>query len=87
MLNVAKAHDEWLSEGGRDPSVSVLEAVTEAVKGEWAAYDADMVHWTTLKREQHRKQWRTLMDGPDGWAETEPLFASAVELCIWTIAS
>jgi hypothetical protein len=84
---VAGAHDEWLSEHGRDPSVSVLAAVTEAVKGEWANYDANMQHWTAQKRKQHRERWRTLMDGPDGWAETEPLFASAVELCIWTIAS
>ncbi len=59
LFNVAGAHDEWLSEGGRDPSVSVLAAVTEAVKGEWANYDANMQHWTPQKRQQHRERWRT----------------------------
>jgi hypothetical protein len=33
LENIARAHDQWLSAGGRQPSVSVLQTVREAVKG------------------------------------------------------
>jgi hypothetical protein len=33
LENIARAHDQWLSAGGRQPSVSVLQTVQEAVKG------------------------------------------------------
>jgi hypothetical protein len=126
LENIARAHDEWLSAGGRQPSVSVLQTVQEAVKGtwlldalllrlalvadraalaarctlkvylafidlhvagDWSGYDQEMLLWTPERRQNHRKSWREQLNGPDGWAETEPIFDSAIELCLWTIIS
>ena len=86
LLRLAVAADR-AALAARCPLKVYLAFIDMHVAGEWSSYDQEMLLWTPERRETHRTSWRKKLNGRDGWAETEPIFDSAIELCLWTMIS
>ena len=85
LMQLGRAHDEWLNHGGRSSAVSVVATFKEAISGPWSTYDEELKGWDEQRLQTHLEQWKIHMDGPDGWGETCPLFDCALEMVVWTI--